>query len=105
MAAGQVGHERRQPIVFAVQPVVLDSDVLALDVAGFVEAFTERTNTAHGGLLRLSVDEADHGHRWLLRPRRKRPRCRRAAEQSDELAPFHCHPKAKNRSNVALRHS
>ncbi len=25
---------------------------------------------------------------WLLRPRRERPRCRRAAEQRDELAPF-----------------
>jgi len=47
VAAGQVGHERRQPIVFAVQPAVLDSDFLALDVAGFVEGFTERTNTAH----------------------------------------------------------
>jgi hypothetical protein len=88
VAAGQVGHERRQPIVFAVQPAVLDSDFLALDVAGFVEGFTERTNTAHGGLLRLSVDEADHRHRRLLRARVSRPRCRCAAEQCDEVAPF-----------------
>jgi hypothetical protein len=27
---------------------------------------------------------------WLLRPRRERPRRRRAAEQRDELAAFHC---------------
>src|SRR6266567_7077531 len=26
---------------------------------------------------------------WLLRPRRERPRCRRAAEQRDELAALH----------------
>jgi hypothetical protein len=36
--------------------------------------------------LRLSVDEADHGHRWPLRPCRERPRSRRAAEKRDELA-------------------
>jgi hypothetical protein len=33
------------------------------------------------------VQESDHWHRRLLRPRRERPRCRRPAEQRDELAP------------------
>ena len=33
--ADQVGHQRRQAIVLALQPVVLDRHVLALDVAGF----------------------------------------------------------------------
>src|SRR5215475_3468641 len=32
---------------------------------------------------------SDHRRRWLLRPRRERPRGRRAAEQRDELAPPH----------------
>src|SRR5260221_7924731 len=31
---------------------------------------------------------ASHRHCWLLRARRERPGCRRAAEQRDELAPF-----------------
>ena len=35
-----------------------------------------------------AVEEPDHRHRRLLRPRRERPRGRRAAEQRDELAPL-----------------
>src|SRR5262245_48748813 len=35
-------------------------------------------------------EEADHRHRWLLRARRDWPRRCRAAEERDELAPFHC---------------
>jgi hypothetical protein len=33
----------------------------------------------------LAIKEPDHWHR-LLRPRRERPGCRRAAEQRDEVA-------------------
>jgi hypothetical protein len=87
--AGKVDHDRRQAIVLAVQPVVLDSHVLALDVAGFVEGFTERTNAAHGGLLRLSVDEPDHRHRRLLPARGERPRHRRAAKQAEDIPASH----------------
>ena len=43
--ADQVGHDRRQAIVFSPQPVVLDRHVLAFDVADFVEAFSERGHT------------------------------------------------------------
>jgi hypothetical protein len=32
------------------------------------------------------MEESDHRHRRLLRTRSYRPRCRRAAEQRDELA-------------------
>ena len=67
--------------------MVLDRHVLALDVAGFVEALAERSGIARGGLGRPGVDEADDRHRRLLRARRERPR-RRAAEQRDELAPL-----------------
>jgi Tripartite tricarboxylate transporter family receptor len=39
---------------------------------------------------RLHTDKADAQHLWLLlRARRERPRDRRAAENGDELAPFH----------------
>jgi hypothetical protein len=67
--------------------VVLDRDVLALDDAGFAEPFAERSDTARLG--RAVADESDDRHRRLLRARRERPRCRRAAEQRDELAAFH----------------
>src|SRR5262249_28077086 len=40
---------------------------------------------------RPAAKEPDHRHRRLLRARRERPRHRRAAEQCDELAPFHSH--------------
>ena len=40
--ADEVGHERRKAIELALQPMVLHRHVLALDVAGFVEAFAER---------------------------------------------------------------
>jgi hypothetical protein len=63
--------------------VVLNRHVLALDVAGFVEAFAVRTSNAHRGLGRPCVDEADDRQRRLLRARRERPRGRRAAEQRD----------------------
>jgi hypothetical protein len=44
--ADQVSHQRRQAIVLAVQPVVLDCHVLALDVAGFSKPLAERGHTA-----------------------------------------------------------
>src|SRR5262249_35706715 len=87
--ADEVGHERRQAVVFAVQPMVLHRHVLALYVAGFGEAFTERACMARGAIERPTADKADHRHGLLLRARRERPRGCRAAEQRDELAPLH----------------
>ena len=86
-AAHQFGHDCREALVLALHPVVLDGHVLALDVAGFAEAHAERRGVARRVLGRPAVDEANHRHRRLLRARRERPRCRRAAEQRDELAP------------------
>ena len=78
--ADQVSHQRRQAIVLALQPVVLDRHVLAFDVAGFAEAFAERGRIARGGIGRPAVDKPDHRQRRLLRARRERPRYCRAAE-------------------------
>jgi hypothetical protein len=44
--ADEVGHERRQAIILALQPVVFDDHILRLDVAGFAEALTERGKAA-----------------------------------------------------------
>jgi len=43
--ADEVGHERRQAIELALQPVVLHRYVLAFNVAGFVEALAEPGGT------------------------------------------------------------
>src|SRR6516162_8848036 len=65
--------------------MVLDRHVLPLDVAGFVEALTERIAPETNGLPRVHV--ADDWHRRLLCPRGKRPRSS-AADERDELAPL-----------------
>ena len=88
LSANQIGHQCRQAIVLALQPVVLDCHVLAFDGAGFVEAFAERGRIARVGIGRSVSDKPDHRHRRLLCARRERPRGRRAAEQRDEIAPF-----------------
>src|SRR5262249_32197236 len=83
----EVSHERRKAIEFALQPMVVHHYVLSLDVARFVEALAERGGK--GRIRRSGIDEADDRHRWLLRPRRERPRGSRATEKRDELAPLH----------------
>src|SRR5262245_1972836 len=68
--------------------MVLHRYVLALEVAGFVEALAERGGK---GRIRCSgIGESDDRRRWLLRTRRERPRRRTAAEKRDEVATFHC---------------
>ena len=49
LSADQIGNQRRQAIVVALQPVVLDRYVLTFDVAGFVEAFAERDRITREG--------------------------------------------------------
>jgi hypothetical protein len=65
--------------------IVLDQHVLALDVAGFVEALAERSDIARRGISRPTADKADDRHRRLLCTRRERPRGRRAADQCGPL--------------------
>src|SRR5262249_32689572 len=87
--AREVSHERRQAIVLAAEPMVLNDSVLAFNVAGFAEAFRERCGRASGAIERSTTDKADDRQLLrLLRARRERPR-RRAADQRDELASSH----------------
>src|SRR5262245_57763154 len=58
---------------------------MAVDVAGLFQA-------CHQGILELGGAAAEHPeerHRLLLRPRRQWPRCCRAADQPNEVAPSH----------------
>src|SRR5262249_27828756 len=91
-SADQIGHQCRQAIVLALQPVVLDRYVLAFDVAGLVQAFAERAQIARGGIGRKASNNPDHRLRRLLRARRERQRDCRAAKERDELAPPHLLP-------------
>src|SRR5262249_27955315 len=84
----EISHERRQAIVFALEPMVLHHHVPAVDVAGFDQASAERIGNARGAVSRPTADKADDRQCRLLRPRRERPR-RRGAEQRDERAPPH----------------
>src|SRR4029077_5921597 len=55
--ADQVSHQRRQAIELALQPVVLDRYVLAVDVAGFTEPLAECGHIARRGFGRSAADE------------------------------------------------
>src|SRR5262249_3813061 len=67
------------------RPAVLHCDIAALDTVGFFETMPDRVERA--GFTIGAVKQADHRHRRLLRPRRGRPRDRRATEHRDEIAP------------------
>ena len=87
LPANQFGRQRRQPIELTLGPAVFNRHVLALDVACLLQALAECAQTIRVRRQAMWVEEPDHRHRRLLRPRRERPRRRRAAEQRDELAP------------------
>jgi len=82
----QFGRQRGQPIELIVSPAVFDRHVLALDVAGVLQALTKSAQTIGEPIRRCGVEKSDHRHRCLLRPCRDRPRRRRPAEQRDEVA-------------------
>jgi hypothetical protein len=74
-------HPRSDRIRVAECPVLL--------AKAAVQRTTMDGREVPGILRRPGVEIPDHWHRRLLRPRRQRPRGCRAAEQRDELAPFH----------------
>src|SRR5215472_882032 len=71
-----------------VRPAVFDRHILTLDIAGFVQALAERCRERDVPRSYRAVEKPDHRDCRLLRARREGPRSR-AAEQRDELAPFH----------------
>ena len=44
-SANQIGRQRRQPIDLILGPAVFDRDVLALDIAGFLQALAKCAQT------------------------------------------------------------
>ena len=85
--------------ILTLGPAVFDRHVLALDIAGFLQALAKCAQAVRERVRRCAVEKPDHRHRRLLRARRERPR-RRAAEQRDELAPLHSITSSARASSV-----
>jgi len=99
----QFRRQRRQPIELVLGPPVFDHDILALDVAGLLQALAKRAQALREPVRRYAAEEANHRQDALLRARRERPRRRRAAEQCNERAASHSiTSSARNKSDVGM---
>ena len=91
-AANEICSQSGQPVILALRPAVFDGDVLALDVAGFVQALSEAGQTVSGiGRRRPLTEISDHRHR-LLRTRHQPPCAHCAGKGNNEMASSHAHP-------------
>jgi len=86
LTLNQISHHRRQPIASALRPAVFDRHGSPLDISYFLQALTECGHHGPVPVGRCLIEKPDHR---LLRPRRHRPSCGRAADERDELAPPH----------------
>ena len=89
LSPDHIGSERRQAIVMALCPAIIDPQILSLCIAHFFQTTAEARNEMrqrHGG---GDVQKPDHRRRGLLRARRERPRSG-AAECRDKVSPSHC---------------
>jgi hypothetical protein len=81
----QLPRQRRQPVGLVLGPTVFDRQIPAFDIARLFQSLAKSAQRLHVPLNVLAAEKPDHRHRRLLRPRRHRPRSRRA-EKRDELA-------------------
>src|SRR5262245_48662541 len=79
--------EGRQAVYLAVGIADIEDDVTAFDITERLHVGAQRFREGSAGLARENQKNTEDRHSRLLRPRRKRPRSSRAAEQRDELAP------------------
>src|SRR5262245_64556795 len=85
----ELGGDLGEAFAASLRPAILDRDVAAFDPAEFVQPLHKGGDRLADHRRRGPAKEPDSWQlRRLLRARRKRPRSR-AADQSDELAPFH----------------
>jgi hypothetical protein len=93
-----VGLERSQRLRGGLQaariagtPAIFDADIAAVDPSERRQRLLEcrRAGSISRIAFRLAHQHCDDNAPLLLRPRRERPRKRRAAEQRDELAASH----------------
>src|SRR5262245_35414038 len=87
--ANQFRRQCWQPINLPLSREIIDYDVLAFDVAGFVQAFADRCKEVRPALGVWKEVEMSNDRQWLpLRPYGERP-SHRAADKRDEFAPLH----------------
>src|SRR5262245_27795925 len=87
--ANQLRRQCWQPINLPLSREIIDYDVLAFDIAGFVQAFADRCKEVRPAFGVWKEVEMSNDRQWLLlRPYGERP-CHRAADKRDELAPSH----------------
>src|SRR5262249_37667863 len=99
LATNQIGGERRKSVIAAFRPAILDRHILALDIAGLLQTLMKRAHHGCEAVGQSAVEEPDHRHCRLLRPRRQRPR-RRAAEKRNERAALHSITSSARASSV-----
>ena len=92
--AKQLRHQRRQAIFLIFRIAIFDGDVLPRDEACFLQTIAERDDKALKWGERRAAHEPDNRQRRLLRARAERPSDSRAANERDEVAPFHIAPLA-----------
>jgi hypothetical protein len=70
----QFGCQCWQSIIPALCPAIFDHYIPALDVAGIVQSFAERTQTVSCNRIGpFRAKNPNYRHRWLLRACRERP--------------------------------
>src|SRR5262249_35932400 len=84
----QVGRHCGQPIGLILGPAIFDQNITAVDETGFAQPQTKCRYKIGSRLKRADMEKPDYRHRRLLRTRRERPRCCRAAEPRDAAAPL-----------------
>src|SRR5499427_4646041 len=89
LSANQFGRQLRQSIVLVLGETVDDCYVLALHIADLFETQAECAQTVRHHVRRSGVEQPDYRHCRLLRARRERSHCCRAAEERDERAALH----------------
>src|SRR5262249_53098261 len=100
LSVHQLGCHLGKSLGLALGPAVFNGHILTLDEAGLLQALAER---AQALCVHVGVIDAHKSNYWncgLLRPRRERPRGR-AAEERDELAPFHSITSSASASNLS----
>jgi len=88
----QIACHRRQSIIVALSPVVLDSNVMAIDITGLPESFQKRRQGPRIILRGGSIEKSDDRHCRLLRVSHGRPSGGSANYSSNEIASSHCMP-------------
>src|SRR5262245_54468203 len=91
--------QARQSVVVTISKPIFDCDILSVDKAGLHQSFCECRDLGRD-FRRPGMKKTDMNC-GLLRARHKRPRCRRTAEKSDELAPSHCLPRGSGQRIVS----